>query len=216
MPVKYAGKTAAEKIGELREKLSEHDADAIFINALDGIAWLYNIRANDVACTPVAVAYAYVSKDNAILFTNTKRVSEDVLRVLSENGITLRPYESVFEYAAGISKQLTVLCDEKEMNYSLYHTICGNEKLTICLADDPVKLMKSVKMRSRQRILMRHICRMVLQKRNFTAGCTRPWRKGKTITEYQASEKLYSFRQQRENFKGDSFTAILLTVTTLQ
>ena len=52
---------------------------------------------------------------------------------------------SLFEYAAGISKQLTVLCDEKEMNYSLYHTICGNENLTICSADDPVKLMKSVK-----------------------------------------------------------------------
>ena len=33
--------------------------------------------------------------------------------------------------------------------------------------------------------------------------------KGETITEYQASQKLYSFREQRENFKGDSFTAIL-------
>lgn len=209
LPVKYAGKTAAEKIGELREKLSEHDADAIFINALDGIAWLYNIRANDVACTPVAVAYAYVSKDNAILFTNTKRVSEDVLRVLSENGITLRPYESVFEYAAGISKQLTVLCDEKEMNYSLYHTICGNENLTICSADDPVKLMKSVKNEVETKNTYEAYLQDGIAEAEFYGWLYETLEKGETITEYQASEKLYSFRQQRENFKGDSFTAII-------
>ena len=83
LPVKYAGKSAQQKIEELRGKLEAAGAEAIFVNALDGIAWLYNIRANDVACTPVAVAYAYVSKENAILFTNTARVDADVLRVLS-------------------------------------------------------------------------------------------------------------------------------------
>lgn len=60
LPVKYAGKSAQQKIEELRSKLEAAGAEAIFVNALDGIAWLYNIRANDVACTPVAVAYAYV------------------------------------------------------------------------------------------------------------------------------------------------------------
>lgn len=154
-----------------------------------------------MACTPVAVAYAYVSKDNAILFTNTKRVSEDVLRVLSENGITLRPYESVFEYAAGISKQLTVLCDEKEMNYSLYHTICGNENLTICSADDPVKLMKSVKNEVETKNTYEAYLQDGIAEAEFYGWLYETLEKGETITEYQASEKLYSFRQQRKTSK---------------
>lgn len=209
LPVKYAGKSAAEKIAQLRERLAEQEADAIFINVLDGIAWLYNIRANDVACTPVAVAYAYVSKDSAILFTNTKRVSEDVLRVLSENGVTLRPYESVFEYAAGLNKNLTVLCDEKEMNYSLYHTIQNNENLKVLSADDPIKLMKAMKNEVETQNTYEAYLQDGIAEAEFYGWLYEALEKGETITEYQASEKLYSFRQQRENFKEDSFTAII-------
>ena len=209
LPVKYAGKSAQQKIEELRGKLEAAGAEAIFVNALDGIAWLYNIRANDVACTPVAVAYAYVSKENAILFTNTARVDADVLRVLSENGITMRPYEDVFEYAANIKHQQVVLCDERELNFSLYHTLTNNSNLTLLEGDDPIKLMKAIKNEVETKNTYEAYLQDGIAEAEFYGWLFEALEKGETITEYQASQKLYSFREQRENFKGDSFTAIL-------
>ena len=209
LPVKYAGKSAQQKIEELRSKLEAAGAEAIFVNALDGIAWLYNIRANDVACTPVAVAYAYVSKENAILFTNTARVDADVLRVLSENGITMRPYEDVFEYAANIKHQQVVLCDERELNFSLYHTLTNNSNLTLVEGDDPIKLMKAIKNEVETKNTYEAYLQDGIAEAEFYGWLFEALEKGETITEYQASQKLYSFREQRENFKGDSFTAIL-------
>lgn len=209
LPVKYAGKSAEQKIGELREKLEQEEADAIFVSALDSIAWLYNIRANDVACTPVAIAYAYISKESAILFTNQKRLGDDVLRVLSENGVTLRPYESVFEYASHLNKPQTVLCDTKELNYSLYYALKNNEHLTLVEKDDPTKLMKAMKNDVETSNTYAAYVQDGIAEAEFYGWLDEALEKGETITEYQAAEKLHSFRAQREHFKDDSFTAIL-------
>lgn len=209
LPVEFAGKSAAQKITELREKIKEEGADAIVINTLDGIAWLYNIRANDVACTPVAIAYAYVSQEDAILFTNTKRVNENVLRVLSENGITMRSYEDVFEYVAGIKKNLRVLCDEKETNYGLYSAVQENENLTIVSAKNPVTLMKAMKNDVETKNTYEAYLQDGIAEAEFYGWLFEALENGETITEYQASEKLYSYREQRKHFKGDSFVPIL-------
>lgn len=207
--VEYAGKSAAEKISELREKLREKEADAIVVNTLDGIAWLYNIRANDVACTPVAIAYAYVSQEDAILFTNTARVNDSVLRVLSENGITMRPYEDIFEYLENMKKDLRVLCDQKELNYSLYHIVQNNEHLSVVSADNPIKLMKALKNEVETKNTYEAYLQDGIAEAEFYAWLFEALENGETITEYQASEKLHSFREQRNHFKGDSFTAII-------
>lgn len=209
LPVEFAGKSAAQKITELREKIKEEGADAIVINTLDGIAWLYNIRANDVACTPVAIAYAYVSQEDAILFTNTKRVNENVLRVLSENGITMRSYEDVFEYVAGIKKNLRVLCDEKETNYGLYSAVQENENLTIVSAKNPVTLMKAMKNDVETKNTYEAYLQDGIAEAEFYGWLFEALENGEIITEYQASEKLYSYREQRKHFKGDSFVPIL-------
>ena len=207
--VEYAGKSAAEKISELREKLREKEADAIVVNTLDGIAWLYNIRANDVACTPVAIAYAYVSQEDAILFTNTARVNDSVLRVLSENGITMRPYEDIFGYLENMKKDLRVLCDQKELNYSLYHIVQNNEHLSVVSADNPIKLMKALKNEVETKNTYEAYLQDGIAEAEFYAWLFEALENGETITEYQASEKLHSFREQRNHFKGDSFTAII-------
>jgi Xaa-Pro aminopeptidase len=209
LPVQYAGKSTAEKLKELREKLKEQEADAIAINTLDGIAWLYNIRANDVACTPVAIAYAYVSQEEAILFTNTSRVGEDVLRVLSENGVTMRSYESVFDYVAGIKNPTAILCDEKEMNYGLYHTMQSNENVKLVSGKNPVALMKAMKNEVETKNTYEAYLQDGIAEAEFYGWLFETLEQGETITEYQAAEKLYSFREQREHFKGDSFTAII-------
>ena len=57
----------------------------------------------------------------------------------------MRPYEDIFEYLENMKKDLRVLCDQKELNYSLYHIVQNNEHLSVVSADNPIKLMKALK-----------------------------------------------------------------------
>ena len=59
-PLKYAGKSAEEKIAELQAALHKDGQDAVVLTLPDSIAWLFNIRGSDVAHNPVALAFAIV------------------------------------------------------------------------------------------------------------------------------------------------------------
>ena len=77
LPKEYAGFSPAEKLGQLRAKLSELGCTAQLVGKLDNLAWLLNLRAMDIQCTPYAMAYCYVTPDKATLFIDTARVSAE-------------------------------------------------------------------------------------------------------------------------------------------
>lgn len=69
----YAGFTANAKVNFVRLKMRQKGTDWTFISSIDDVAWLTNLRADDIAYNPVFMAYAFISYDRAILFTNPKR-----------------------------------------------------------------------------------------------------------------------------------------------
>ena len=60
---KYAGKSASEKLDEVRKNMKEKNADYFILSSLDDIAWLCNIRGNDIKFNPVALSYVIIGKD---------------------------------------------------------------------------------------------------------------------------------------------------------
>ena len=77
LPKEYAGFSPAEKLDQLRSKLKELGCTAQFVGKLDNLAWLLNLRAMDIECTPYAMAYCYVTPSRAVLFINTARVTPE-------------------------------------------------------------------------------------------------------------------------------------------
>jgi len=100
----YAGFTAAAKVNFVRLKMRQKGADWTFIAALDDIAWLTNLRADDIAYNPVFVAFAFVSKERAILFTNPKRFDKK-LRQKVEEDFELYDYTKVYEMLPELTKK---------------------------------------------------------------------------------------------------------------
>ncbi|XP_028551579.1 aminopeptidase P1 [Dendrobium catenatum] len=94
-PFKFAGCTVADKLKNLREKLVQDKAYGIIVTALDEVAWLYNIRGNDVSYSPVVHAYAIVTTDLALCYVDKRKVSSEVHSSLSENDIEVREYNTV-------------------------------------------------------------------------------------------------------------------------
>lgn len=94
-PIKFAGRSVAEKLKDLRVKLFEAEAAGIVVTALDEVAWLYNVRGNDVAYNPVVHAFAIVTSKSAFFYVDLRKVSNEVHTHLLENGIEVRDYAIV-------------------------------------------------------------------------------------------------------------------------
>lgn len=94
-PLEFTGLSVAEKLKDLREKLIQEKAYGIIVTALDEVAWLYNVRGNDVAYSPVVHAYAIVTVDSAFFYVDKRKVNSEVQSYMVENGIDVREYNSV-------------------------------------------------------------------------------------------------------------------------
>ena len=209
LPVKYSGKSAADKLAELRAELKKNGADSLIVSRLDNVAWLLNIRADDVLNNPVVISYAFVTPDSATLYVDSSRVPASVAEILKANGVELKAYDAIFSDLASLTQPQTVICDESEANFNLYEAAAGNENLTVINKTSPIPLMKALK-------------NDVETENTFTAylydGCAEAefygWleeemEKGTELTEWDLSEKIHEFRLQQPDSKGDSFTAII-------
>ena len=138
---KYSGKSAAEKISEVRKKLSEEKADVHIMTALDNISWLFNIRGDDIKCCPMVLSYAVITEDKAMLFADIDACGENVKKYLEKNGAEIFPYDEIYSYAAKLSGK-TIMIDESRANYSLWAKL---KDCSIISKPDPAALLKAVK-----------------------------------------------------------------------
>lgn len=117
--VKYAGEEATSKISRVMAEVSKRGAEAIFIAALDEIAWTLNIRGEDVMFTPVAISYLYLSNKENVLFVDSKKVTEEVKSHLKSSGVKIKGYDEVEDYLGRVSVNTTVMLDPNKVSDTL-------------------------------------------------------------------------------------------------
>lgn len=205
----YTGRTAEEKISDLRKAVASEDADSIVLSKLDNIAWLFNIRSNDVENNPVVIAYAFVSPEEAILFTDSSRIPSEVQKGLEVQGVSLEPYENIYRFLSVRDKKERVLCDKAELNSSLYACVKENAALTPVNKDDPVFLLKACKNQTETRNTHHAYLKDGCALAEFYGWLFEQLEKGVRLTEWDCSEKLGEFRRAQPLNRGDSFTAIV-------
>ena len=121
--VQYAGEEATAKIERLLEVLENNDATAMLVTALDDIAWLLNLRGGDVAFTPVAIAYAYISRNNRELFIDVNKVSDEVEQHLKACGVRVRKYDDIVHFLERVSEHEVVLIDPNRVSDTLANAL---------------------------------------------------------------------------------------------
>ncbi|MDD6033464.1 MAG: aminopeptidase P family protein [Oscillospiraceae bacterium] len=203
---KYAGRSAAEKLSDVRRVMADRGASAHLLTTLDDIAWLFNIRADDVACTPVLLSYALVTMDQALLYVNPDAISEEVKAGLKASGIALRPYEGIYEAAEELAGE-TVLLNGKKVNYALYSVL--QERASIVDEANPEQLMKAVKNETEvANLRLSHIRDGVAFTKFMYWLKNSVGRVKMRITESSAAEYLEDRRREQPGFIEPSFTTI--------
>ena len=95
---KYAGKSAAEKLKELRRQMTKEGADVHILTSLDDIAWLLNLRGDDVKYNPVFLANLVLEQEQARLFVNRQILAGEPEEYLKKLGVEILPYEAFYDY----------------------------------------------------------------------------------------------------------------------
>lgn len=200
LPEAYAGQSVTQKLGSLRKALSHLGAQAMAINVLDQIAWLYNLRGEDIPYNPVAISYALIEEKKAYLFVDAHRIAPELAQALHQAGIELAPYE---EFASRLSAlKDPVLLDPHTASWWMESQI----EAPVILAPSPIESMKAVKntveqqgMREAHRLDGLAVCR-------FLFWLETHWQQ--EVTEQTAADRLAEFRQASSDCRGLSFDTI--------
>lgn len=140
-PMEFAGESVASKISRIRTALRQRHADGMLISALDDIAWTLNLRGTDVHCVPVFVSYLLISSQQVSLYVDSAKINDEVKAYLTENGISLYPYNKVAEGLERYS-EYNIFLDGDETSYFLWKTVKCQE---IIAGNSPVPAMKAQK-----------------------------------------------------------------------
>lgn len=201
----FAGETVESKLARMRAQIAAKHGDALIISALDEIAWLLNIRGNDVEFNPVVISYVILEADKCTLFVDAKKIDSPAQNYLDFNNIDVLPYEAVFDYIRGLKG--TVLFDGARVNEALYEAIPAdckkmNTKSPILID----KAHKNAVELEGERIAMRQDAAALT--RFFFWLEKEAFKNGQTQTEWTLMEKLHEFRMKGENFVEESFGTI--------
>lgn len=202
---KYSGKSVGEKLEMVRTEMKKSRADVFVLSALDDIAWLFNIRGNDVSYNPVVIAYALVDEDGATLFIAPKKCTAETSKYLKENSVKVLDYNEVNAELKRIPKEKAVLIDGGKLNQSLFESIPS--KCEIRNTMSPVFKLKSIKNSVEMSGVRKAMIKDGVALTRFFMWFEKNLKKGK-LTEISISEKLRNFREEQKGFKGESFGTI--------
>ena len=208
LPKEYAGFSPAEKLEQLRGKLKEQGCTAQLVGKLDNLAWLLNLRAMDIECTPYAMAYCYVTPDRAVLFIDQTRVTPEAKAELEANGVTLADYDSILDGMAAETEPQTVLAESATVNYAVYQVLENNPALTVKDAADPLLAMKGVKNEVELAHLRETHLRDAVAMVRFQIELENRLASGEELTELTVDEILHKYRSADDKFLVESFGTI--------
>jgi Xaa-Pro aminopeptidase len=201
----YSGKSATEKLNAVRAEVKKAFADVFVISALDDIAWLFNIRGNDVAYNPVVIAYALIQYDKATLFISPEKLTPETSTYLNEQGVTVAPYLDIYDELKQIENSKAVLIDGGKLNQALFESIPAD--CSIRNAMSPVFKLKSVKNEVEMNGVRLAMAKDGVALTRFFIWLEENLKSGQ-LSEISIAEKLREFRSKQENFVGESFGTI--------
>ena len=198
---KYCGKSVKEKLNEVRKYMKENEVQNYLLTSLDDIAWLFNIRGNDILFNPVALSYAIITDNEAKLYINKAKVDDEVQSALKAQEVVIYEYNEIEEHVKQLKEN--TLIDPAKVNAKLYSLLSCTiiEKLNITTNLKAIK--NEIEIANFENAHIKDGVAMVKFIKYLKDNIGK-----EKITEISASKKLSEIRSKGELAKGDSFGTI--------
>ncbi|MCR4764877.1 MAG: aminopeptidase P family protein [Bacteroidaceae bacterium] len=205
LPLQFAGETTPEKVGRIRQQMEQDHVDLCMVTALDEIAWVLNMRGDDVHCNPLFVSYLLVGSKEVILYIDPCKLTPEVEEYLHQCGVTLRPYQSFYADLEQQTLHKTILADPAYTNYATSQSLSPHSQLVA--RKTYVAFMKAI--RNQTEINNLH---HVMVKDGVAMVKFLKWLDTEADiyheTEMSIDRQLHAFRAAQEHYVGESFDTI--------
>lgn len=200
----YSGEKTVSKIKRVLENVKKQGANSSFISALDEIAWVLNIRGNDVAFNPVVTSFLYLSNNGSTLFINKEKVDNETLQYLNSNNIQIAPYNFVITFLQALPSTEKVLINPSGTA----------ERFAASLGARAIKGQSAIAM---PKACKNHVQLAGIRKAMERDGAAlvklymeieRRMSTGEGLTEIEVGELAAKYRSQGELYFDDSFDPI--------
>ncbi len=199
----YTGASVDQKLSQVRFKMQQNQADQLVVTLLDEIAWLLNIRGQDIDFNPLVISYVIVTMTNCYLYIDQTKVSKEVKQYFHDNKIELMPYESFIQTLEQQSHQVLWI-DTNKANYRIFQALQSN--ITCIEKPTPIGLFKAIKNATELEGMQTVHCQDAVAMMRFMHWLEHHWQSG--VSELDAVEQLYQFRSQQAGFQSNSFSMI--------
>lgn len=210
LDVKYAGKSTVEKLSDLRDAMKKNKAQIHLMTALDEIAWLFNLRGNDIVNNPVFLSYALITQDEAYLYVQKEAIKEDtkmgkeVCAALAEAKVQVKEYAEFLQDVAALKNE-KILLERKKASFA----VCESLDASCRIIDEmnPCATMKAVKNATEIENMRRAhlkdgiaVTKFMYWLKHTIGTCD--------MTEMTAAHKIEELRAEQGNYIEPSFVTI--------
>lgn len=200
--LQYAGLSTEDKLTNLRQAMQEENADAIVLNILDAIAWLLNIRGNDIAYNPLVISYAVITQNEVLFCVDHYKIVEESRSYFEKINVQIQPYEAIEKLLARLSG--SVWLDPNSSNLWIRNQL--KKASSLILKPSSIMLAKSIKNPVEQKGAKEtHIVDAIVMVQ-FLYWLEKHWKSG--VTEMSAAKKLEFFRRINSHCLDLSFSSI--------
>lgn len=201
--IDFCGEGRNDKLSNVRKKMNELKVKSFILTSLDDIAWLFNIRGNDVKFNPVVMAYAIIKMDEVTLYIDNNKVTDEIISEFKSQNITIKRYEEIISDVKILTD--SVYIDPAKVNASIFNAIPKEIKVIegINITTSLKAIKNEVELRNLENCQVRDGVAMVrfIKWLKESIGNMR-------VTEISATKKLSSIRAEGKYAKGDSFGTI--------
>ena len=205
LPFQYTGEGCQEKVERIRQQMKKDNIDVTLITALDEIAWVLNLRGNDVHCNPVFVSFLLVSHQDVKLYIDECKLTPEVKSYLNDCEVKVYPYMEFYSDLEQNTNTNKVLVDPAYLNYAIYQDLSPHCELIE--HKTYVALMKAI----RNRIEIDNLYRTMI-KDGVAMVKFLKWLDTEADiyheTEMSVDRQLHAFRAAQADYIGESFDTI--------
>ncbi|WP_430885405.1 aminopeptidase P family protein [Fusibacter sp. JL216-2] len=201
----YAGNTVEEKLTKLHSEMEKSNTDYQIITTLDDVAWLYNYRGSDISYSPVALAYAVVSSENAWLFIDENKLSDEAKTHFENSRVNIKAYQDINAFLSSLPADAQVAYDPSQISVALYASL-SNDVIRV-ENSNPVAMLKSMKSDEEIANMRNSQVRDGVAMVKFIMWLEEAVKNGEA-SELSAEKMLCEFRSEQEHFVAESFHTI--------
>ena len=201
---KYAGKSSIDKLRNLQLILESSSIDHYLLTSLDSIAWLLNLRGNDILYIPLILSFAIVPRSGKIeLFVDDGKILN--IKKKLQDIVNFHSFNNIEDYLITINNSVIGM-DEDRTAY-IFNKICNDNNLSIKYLPDPCVYPKAQKNSTELSGARNANIRDGLSVSRFLYWLKNKININKT-DEIKAADYLYSLRQNNDLFYSLSFDTI--------